>query len=95
MYICLSDALGGFSLGIVASILANHYWELRTRHQVHKQAKELEGTWTAHDMLNAREVDFSKTMENAGPTVITPKPHWWSADQHILDGFLSEKCNCG
>jgi len=46
----------GVLLGFVASILANHYWDLRTRYRAYKAASKLVGTWEAYNM-NGRTID--------------------------------------
>jgi hypothetical protein len=72
----------GFLLGFIGNILANHYWELRTRFRTHVTAKKLVGTWTAYNM-QGRVVD-STPMQGSGPTVISATPHWWSANSGVL-----------
>lgn len=73
----------GFPVGVLASILASHYWEYRTRYQAHAAAKKLVGSWRAHN-LQGRGV--SKTpMAGAGPTIVSLRSRWWSADAGVLD----------
>ncbi|SRR5258706_15092595 len=78
-----AGTLLGFFAGIVASILANHYWELRARYRAYKAAGELVGTWEAYNM-DGRTVD-NTPMPGAGLTVVSSKPHWWSANSAVLD----------
>jgi hypothetical protein len=75
----------GVLLGFVFNLVATQFWELWKRFQAHAGAKKLAGTWVAHNMLDARNVDLSHPMPNAGLTVIRPKRHWWSANSHVLD----------
>lgn len=82
---CYGGTLVGFFSGVFSSALAAYFWELGTRRRLHGEAKRLKGTWIAHDTLDGRTVDRSKPMTKAWPTVMTPKPHGWSADSHILD----------
>lgn len=80
-----SGLLIGFLLGVVASILATLSWELWTRRQLHQVAKNLAGTWTAHEMLDGRTVDRSTLMKNAWPTIMKAKSCSLSAASHILE----------
>jgi hypothetical protein len=73
----------GFVAGIIASILANHYWDLRTRHRAYKAARKLVGTWVAYN-IQGRTIDRTP-MPGAGLTVVSAKPHWWWADSGVLD----------
>jgi hypothetical protein len=89
MSISPANLLIGFLLGL----LARYCWDLRARYRAYVEAKKLQGTWTAFNMLNDRQIDFSKTMEHAGPTVIAAKPHWWSANSHVLSVSAEENSN--
>lgn len=73
--------------GLLSGFIVVYLWELRTRHRLHAAAARLGGEWIAHNMVvgDGRRVDRSKPMENAWPTVMTPKRHWWAEDSHILD----------
>jgi hypothetical protein len=73
----------GVFLGFVASILANHYWDLRARYRAYRTAARLVGTWEAYNM-HGRKMDTTP-MPGAGLTVVSSKPHWWSANSAILD----------
>jgi hypothetical protein len=77
-----AGALLGFFLGVLGNLLVNHYGELRARCRFHAIAKKLAGKW-AYNMEN-RVVD-STPMRGAGLTEVSAKPHWWSADNNILD----------
>ena len=78
-----SGALLGFFAGIVASIIANHYWDWRARYRAYKSARRLVGTWVAYNMTG-RLVD-TIPMQGAGLTEVSCKPHWWSANSAVLD----------
>lgn len=78
-----AGALLGFFAGIVASILASHYWELRARYRAYVAAGKLVGTWVAYNM-QGRMVDTTP-MPGAGLTVVSAKPHWWWANSGVLD----------
>jgi hypothetical protein len=73
----------GFPVGILASIFASHYWEYLARCRVHKAASKLVGEWTAYD-LDGRSLSQTP-MAGAGPTVVSLKSRWWSADAGVLD----------
>jgi hypothetical protein len=73
----------GFPVGVVASILASHYWEFRARWKAHKAAKRLVGTWTAYK-LDGRNLSQTP-MAGAGTTVVSLRSRWWSADAGVLD----------
>ena len=73
----------GFPVGVLASILAGHYLEYRERYQAHKAASKLVGEWTAY-CLEGRHLSQTP-MAGAGPTVVSLKSHWWSADAGVLD----------
>jgi|ERR1051326_6359090 hypothetical protein len=90
-----SGALVGLVTGGLSSALVAYVWELRTRKRLHDQAEILEGRWIAHDMLDGRTIDRSKPMDKSWPTVMTPKPHWWSVDSHILDIKADDISNTG
>jgi len=75
--------LAGVVFGFVTSILANHYWELRTKCRAYKAAGKLVGTWEAYNM-HGRTVDTTP-MTGAGLTVVSAKPHWWSDKSAVLD----------
>lgn len=75
----------GVILGFVLNLVATQFWELWKRYQAHAAAEKLAGTWIAHNMLDARNVDLSHPMPNAGLTVIKSRPRWWSANSHVLD----------
>ena len=78
-----AGTLIGFIAGIVASILANYQWDLRTRHRAYKTAGKLVGTWVAYG-IHGRAIDTTP-MPGAGLTVVSLKPHWWAADSGVLD----------
>lgn len=73
----------GVLLGFVASILANHYWDLRARRKAYHAACSLVGTWEAYN-IHGRLVD-AIPMEGAGLTVVSSKPHWWSDNSAVLN----------
>lgn len=73
----------GFPVGILASILASHYWEYLARCRAHKAARKLVGEWTAYD-LEGRGLSQAP-MKGAGPTVVSLKSRWWSAEAGVLD----------
>jgi hypothetical protein len=73
----------GFPVGVLASILASHYWEYRARWQAHEAAKKLVGSWTAYK-LEGRSLSQTP-MAGAGPTVVSLRSRWWSADAGVLD----------
>jgi len=73
----------GVFLGFVASILANHCWELWVRYRAYRAASRLVGTWVAYN-IHGRTVD-ANPMPGAGLTVVSSKPHWWSANLTVLD----------
>jgi hypothetical protein len=78
-----AGSLIGFFAGIAASILANYIWDLKTRLRAYKMAGRLIGTWEAYD-IHGRTVDPTP-MKGAGLTVVSSKPHWWSANSGVLD----------
>jgi len=73
----------GFPVGVLASILAGHYWEYLTRYRAHTAARQLVGKWTAYD-LEGRGLS-KKPMDHAGPTDVHLKSRWWSAEAGVLD----------
>ena len=75
----------GLGIGFFLNLVATQFWELWKRRQAHADAKKLEGTWIAHNMLDARNVDLAHPMPNAGLTVIRSKRRWWVANSHVLD----------
>lgn len=77
-----AGVLLGFFFGVLGNLLVNHYGELRARCRFHAVAKRLDGTWEAYNIDN-RLVD-STPMWGAGLTRLSAKPHWWSADAHVL-----------
>jgi hypothetical protein len=78
-----AGALIGFFAGIVASILANYLWDLRARRRAYKAASKLVGTWVAYN-IHGRTIDTTP-MPGSGLTVVSSKPHWWTADSGVLD----------
>ena len=78
-----AGVLLGFLSGIVASIFANYYWELRGRFRAHANAERLVGKWTAYN-VHGRNVDTT-AMPGAGLTEISCNKHRLSADSHVLD----------
>ena len=79
------DFWAGLILGFLLNLVATQFWELWKRYQAHADAKKLAGTWIAHNMLDARNVDLAHPMPNAGLTVIKARPRWWSVNSHVLD----------
>jgi hypothetical protein len=73
----------GVFLGFVASLLANHCWELLTRYRTLKTAARLVGTWIAYN-IRGRMIEPTP-MTGAGETVVSAKPHWWSHNSAVLD----------
>jgi hypothetical protein len=72
----------GFFFGVIGNVLVTHYGELVARFRARAAAKRLVGTWAAYD-IHGRMVD-STPMPGAGFTEVSAKPHWWSADSHVL-----------
>ena len=64
---------GGVLLGFVASILANHYWDLRARYRAYRIAGRLVGTWVAYN-IHGRTMDATP-IPGAGLTKVSSKPH--------------------
>lgn len=73
----------GFFLGVVASLLASYLWNLRERWRTYGAARKLVGTWVAYN-IHGRAIDATP-MPSAGLTVVSSKPHWWTADSGVLD----------
>jgi hypothetical protein len=82
----MSDLWAGVLLGLPAGfavgILVNKVWELLVRSRANTVARELAGTWVAHE-VDGRDV-APEPMLNALPTTISARP-WWKADSHVLD----------
>ena len=78
----------GVVLGFVASILANHCWDLWKQYRAYKAAGKLVGTWVAYN-IHGRTIDTTP-MQGAGLTVVSSKPHWWSADSEVLDVYSQD-----
>ena len=74
---------GGVLLGFVASILANHYWDLRARYRAYRIAGRLVGAWVAYN-IHGRTIDATP-IPGSGLTKVSSKPHWWSDDSAVLD----------
>lgn len=76
-------SIPGFFAEIIASILANHYWEWLARRRAYEAARALAGNWIAYD-INGRAIDDAP-MKGAGLTVVSSKSHWWSKNSAVLD----------
>jgi hypothetical protein len=75
-------ALLGFILGVLGNIIVTHYAEFVAQYRAYAAAKKLAGKWEAYN-IRGRVIDATP-IPGAGVTSISTKPHWWSADSHVL-----------
>ncbi len=84
----MSDLWKGALLGFFFGFVTSYLWDLKAQHRAYKAAVKLVGTWVAHN-IHGQTVDGTP-IPGAGLTVVSSKPHWWSADSAILDASAQD-----
>jgi hypothetical protein len=76
------DMAVAFALGVLASLVASHFWELIQRSRLKNQARALEGIWMGYHFVG-REID-SKPMAGSGETRVESKEWRFGSRSGVL-----------